>query len=158
MLTAAIRRPAFRLPQWEKRQWLTSFVLALVFALNLVAGMSIIGMDGTDGRAVAKVSTRLPAELRGLTPPAPEPLQFKNVAPQDAVALNAAVPVSALPNPAARAFNFIPAGLSDKDRAVQCLTQAIYYEAATESLDGQRAVAQVVLNRVRHPAYPNSVC
>ena len=40
----------------------------------------------------------------------------------------------------------------------QCLTEAIYYEARSESEDGQRAVAQVVLNRVRHPSYPNSVC
>jgi Cell Wall Hydrolase len=39
-----------------------------------------------------------------------------------------------------------------------CLTAAIYYEAANEPDDGQRAVAQVVLNRVRHPAYPNTVC
>ena len=38
------------------------------------------------------------------------------------------------------------------------MTSAIYYEAAQESIDGQRAVAQVVLNRVRHPAFPNSVC
>jgi hypothetical protein len=43
-------------------------------------------------------------------------------------------------------------------RAVDCLTQAIYYEAASEGVDGGRAVAQVVLNRVRHPGYPNSVC
>jgi hypothetical protein len=43
-------------------------------------------------------------------------------------------------------------------RSLTCLTAAVYYEAATESLDGQRAVAQVVLNRLRHPAYPNSVC
>lgn len=43
-------------------------------------------------------------------------------------------------------------------RALQCLTQAIYYEAASESDDGQRAVAQVVLNRVTHPQYPHSVC
>ncbi|MBC2666308.1 cell wall hydrolase [Novosphingobium flavum] len=42
--------------------------------------------------------------------------------------------------------------------ALRCLTQAIYYEAATEPLAGRRAVAQVVLNRVRHPAYPKSVC
>ena len=42
--------------------------------------------------------------------------------------------------------------------ALKCLTQAIYYEAATEPLEGRRAVAQVVLNRVRHPAYPKSVC
>jgi hypothetical protein len=34
----------------------------------------------------------------------------------------------------------------------------VYYEAATESEAGQRAVAQVVLNRVRHRAWPNTVC
>lgn len=43
-------------------------------------------------------------------------------------------------------------------RAEQCLTAAIYYEAASEADAGQRAVAQVVLNRVAHPAYPNTVC
>jgi len=46
----------------------------------------------------------------------------------------------------------------DRLRALDCLAQAIYYEAASESEDGQRAVAQVVLNRVRHPAWPDSVC
>lgn len=44
------------------------------------------------------------------------------------------------------------------DRSLECLTQAIYYEARNQSVDGQRAVAQVVLNRTRHPAYPNTVC
>lgn len=47
---------------------------------------------------------------------------------------------------------------ADKARALQCLTTAIYYEAAREPDDGQRAVAQVILNRVRHPAFPASVC
>jgi spore germination cell wall hydrolase CwlJ-like protein len=42
--------------------------------------------------------------------------------------------------------------------ALQCLTQAIYYEAGYEPDPGQRAVAQVVLNRVRHPAFPHSIC
>ncbi|MGZ8282883.1 MAG: cell wall hydrolase [Allosphingosinicella sp.] len=46
----------------------------------------------------------------------------------------------------------------DQLRSLDCLAQAIYYEAASESEDGQRAVAQVVLNRVRHPAWPDSVC
>ncbi|NIJ21594.1 spore germination cell wall hydrolase CwlJ-like protein [Sphingomonas naasensis] len=46
----------------------------------------------------------------------------------------------------------------DHARALQCLTQAVYYEAASEPDDGQRAVAQVVLNRVRHPAFPATVC
>ena len=46
----------------------------------------------------------------------------------------------------------------DQARALQCLTAAIYYEAAMEPDAGQQAVAQVVLNRVMHPSYPNSVC
>ncbi len=47
---------------------------------------------------------------------------------------------------------------ADHARALQCLTDAVYYEAAREPDDGQRAVAQVVLNRVRHPAFPATVC
>jgi hypothetical protein len=46
----------------------------------------------------------------------------------------------------------------DMARAQQCLSMAIYYEAASESDAGQRAVAQVVLNRVAHPSYPDTVC
>ena len=41
---------------------------------------------------------------------------------------------------------------------LDCLTQAIYYEARNESEAGQAAVAEVVMNRVRHAAYPNEVC
>ena len=46
----------------------------------------------------------------------------------------------------------------ERERALLCLTQAIYYEAALEPDAGQAAVAQVVLNRVRHPAFPHSIC
>lgn len=45
-----------------------------------------------------------------------------------------------------------------RERAIACLTAAVYYEAGTQSREGQEAVAQVVLNRVRHPAFPKSVC
>ena len=41
---------------------------------------------------------------------------------------------------------------------LECMTDAVYYEARSESARGQAAVAQVVMNRVRHPAYPKSVC
>ena len=46
----------------------------------------------------------------------------------------------------------------DNGRALYCLAQAIYYEAGMEPDAGQRAVAQVILNRVRHPSYPSTVC
>jgi hypothetical protein len=60
--------------------------------------------------------------------------------------------------PAAASYVFKGRTSEDAARALRCLTSAIYYEAASESSDGQRAVAQVVLNRVRHPAWPNSIC
>ena len=41
---------------------------------------------------------------------------------------------------------------------LECLTQAVYFEARGETPRGQQAVAQVVLNRVRHPAFPKTVC
>lgn len=59
---------------------------------------------------------------------------------------------------AARPFAWGAASIADRARAMQCLTAAIYYEANGESIDGQRAVAQVVLNRARHPAFPATVC
>lgn len=46
----------------------------------------------------------------------------------------------------------------DRSRAIACLAQAISYEAGNEPVEGQEAVAQVILNRFRHPAYPKSVC
>lgn len=61
------------------------------------------------------------------------------------------------PSPAARPLRIDNSGV-DRTRALQCLTAAIYYEAASEPDAGQRAVAQVVLNRVAHPAYPSTVC
>jgi len=61
-----------------------------------------------------------------------------------------------LTNPAARPFR-LGAAL-DQSRDLDCLTRAAYYEARGEGVDGMRAVAQVVLNRARHPAFPNTVC
>jgi hypothetical protein len=52
----------------------------------------------------------------------------------------------------------LKADTEDQSRALRCMTQAVYYEAAREPEKGQEAVAQVVLNRLRHPAYPKSVC
>jgi spore germination cell wall hydrolase CwlJ-like protein len=40
----------------------------------------------------------------------------------------------------------------------QCLASGIYFEARGESVKGQAAVAQVILNRVRNPAYPKTIC
>ena len=70
---------------------------------------------------------------------------------------NAALPFAGGPLHAAQPFAL---GGTDMDqrRALLCLTQAVYYEAGYEPAEGRRAVAQVVLNRMRHPAFPKSVC
>lgn len=39
-----------------------------------------------------------------------------------------------------------------------CLAEAIYYEARSERLPGQKAVAEVVLNRVNNKHFPNTIC
>ena len=43
-----------------------------------------------------------------------------------------------------------------RGQALKCLASAVYYEAGSQDDDGERAVAQVVLNRVRHPAFPGT--
>jgi spore germination cell wall hydrolase CwlJ-like protein len=40
----------------------------------------------------------------------------------------------------------------------RCLAEAVYFEARGEPIRGQIAVAQVVINRLRNPAYPDTVC
>jgi len=81
----------------------------------------------------------------------------EEAAPEVAQEVNALRPFSRLPIRPMRPF-VLNTDANDRTRAVHCMAQAIYYEAARESVKGQQAVAQVVLNRMRHPAYPKSVC
>jgi spore germination cell wall hydrolase CwlJ-like protein len=99
-------------------------------------------------------------ELAGRTavaPPAPPPLILKQVAPEQALQINSAIPVTSGPNPAAKPFVF-KGDKAARTQALECLASAVYYEAGSQDDNGERAVAQVVLNRVRHPAFPSSVC
>ena len=89
--------------------------------------------------------------------PAPPAMIVRPIAPEQAVKLNAEIPVANGPNPIAAAFNF-KGSAAARAQALNCLTRAVYYEAGNQDENGGRAVAQVVLNRVRHPAFPSSVC
>jgi spore germination cell wall hydrolase CwlJ-like protein len=82
------------------------------------------------------------------------PVQAEGESAQE---LNALRPFAKLPIRPMQPFVLAAAG-PDRARALECLSQAVYYEAAREPEIGQEAVAQVVLNRLRHPAYPKSVC
>jgi hypothetical protein len=92
-----------------------------------------------------------PAGSALLALPAADPLGDGSA--EDGRALGTLIDVGA----AARPFFSPGVGLTHA-RAQECLAQAVWYEAASESEAGQRAVAQVVLNRVAHPAWPSSVC
>jgi len=97
--------------------------------------------------------------LETVAPAAPAPAgAAAPLAGVPALAANAAMPIAGGLGPAASPFALAAATPIDQMRSLDCLAQAVYYEARSESEDGQRAVAQVVLNRVRHPAWPNSVC
>jgi spore germination cell wall hydrolase CwlJ-like protein len=88
----------------------------------------------------------------------PLPQAFEPITAQQAEAINAETPFSALPNPAAKPFELPTANSTDRPLALTCLTMAIYYEAASQSDQGQAAVAQVVLNRLRNPLFPKTIC
>ena len=48
--------------------------------------------------------------------------------------------------------------LLQQARDLDCMTDAVYYEARGETQRGQQAVAQVVMNRVKNPRFPKTVC
>ncbi|MCR8550697.1 cell wall hydrolase [Salipiger sp. P9] len=83
--------------------------------------------------------------------------------------LNAAAPahlnglVTPVSTGTVRGFSYDKAWLSRQPKASggaqwQCLAEALYFEARGETLKGQFAVAEVILNRVDSPRFPNSVC
>ncbi|HEX3407849.1 MAG TPA: cell wall hydrolase, partial [Caulobacteraceae bacterium] len=92
--------------------------------------------------------------------PAVSPWKSLGLDPAGAsTAASAAGPAGADTNlTAAPPFYLHAATAAEGQRAVRCLTDAIYYEAANQPEEGQRAIAQVVLNRVRDPHFPKSVC
>ena len=92
----------------------------------------------------------------GLTALALCPAQARALPPT--LRLRALLP-EAVGSPSAAAPPFyLAADLGSRERARTCLASAVYYESANQPLQGQQAVAQVVLNRVRHVAYPKSIC
>lgn len=126
---------------------------------KLVAAGTIAAVAITGGAAWSTPSLGDISEARAAqTAPAPPPLLVRNLPATDASAVNGNIPLAAGPNPAAKPFSLAKLDSATRAQALECLTQAVYYEAGQEPDDGQRGVAQVVLNRVRHPAFPSSVC
>ena len=130
---------------------------AIAGSLVVTAMVSYIAVGGTGERASAEPIA--PAQAAALVAATSgENINEVRALGKDAQLLNAAMPFSTAPVRAAGAFVIPGSHEIDHRRALLCLTQAIYYEAGFEPMSGRRAVAQVVLNRMRHPAFPKSVC
>lgn len=128
------------------------FALLLLAALAAIAVYSLrqppaAGPDGPS--AVPLASARIEAPFA--------PATLRPLTAEQAAAWNAARPGSGAME-AASSFRLVSGQGADFQRSLECLTMAVYYEAGNETDDGERAVAQVVLNRLRHPAYPKTVC
>jgi spore germination cell wall hydrolase CwlJ-like protein len=127
----------------------------------LPALLAVLGWGDPHGIATAAAQTRSAPWQRVASRPVPAPAPTPSAWDRTLAPVHSDADIAAVPaieaGPAARPMLARGSGL-DRSRALQCMTAAIYYEAARESDDGQRAVAQVVLNRVAHPAFPKTVC
>jgi hypothetical protein len=84
---------------------------------------------------------------------------LQTVAQQAFVAAPVLQPTAIIPPLVAAAPPFVLKGnAADARQAVKCLAQAIYFEAGFQPIEGQRAIAQVILNRVRDKHFPDTVC
>jgi spore germination cell wall hydrolase CwlJ-like protein len=122
-----------------------------------MVGIGLFGFVALAAIAMTSLTAVSRADHTQVAPPAPPAMTVRPIAPDQALKLNAAIPVIGGPNPVAAPFAF-KGNSAARAQALNCLASAVYYEAGNQDVDGERAVAQVVLNRVRHPAFPASVC
>ena len=135
-------------------------LLILVALMAVVVPALLVRWTPTVASRSARIAHRAGLPPRKVVPPTVlpdvEPVELVDLTPADARAFNAGVPFAKGPNPAARPFHLRDTA-ENLARATDCLAAALVYEAGDDPA-GQRAVAQVVLNRVRHPAFPKTVC
>jgi len=129
---------------------------AAVAMLGAVVGGTTLRVEPTEATATAMLAPTAAASLIAAT--SGEHLIENRATGLQAKLINASMPFSSAPLMAARPFDLSGADPLDRRRALLCMTQAVYYEAGFEPVEGRRAVAQVVINRMRHPAFPKSVC
>lgn len=144
-----------RIRGWQGHGAIALIALLLLVAPRLITAAPLDMLDGEQSRSLAD-----PAEDAGANFPGSAFFYAQGAFdPVPGVATVQSEHVLGLDEvKAAPAMVFRGLTGLDSYRALNCLTSAIYYEAANEPDDGQRAVAQVVLNRVRSPLWPNTVC
>jgi spore germination cell wall hydrolase CwlJ-like protein len=143
----------------QKRGHARRRVLLLV-ACGCAGALAVYGLatrNGSPHRSEVTVRIPPPQQSVAAIKALPPPNLLKPLTPEQATEENAERPFVARPDTAASRF-VLKTDPDNRARALTCLAQAVYYEAAGEGVDGGRAVAQVVLNRMRHPGYPSTIC
>lgn len=123
-------------------------IAAAVILLAIVVALGTILVGGNSQTATPLAPSQ--------PPPVVEPVALMPISADDAREANNEQPFVEGTLAAANPFHF-GGDSAASARATDCLAAAVLYEAGDDA-DGQRAVAQVVLNRVRHPAFPKTVC
>jgi exopolysaccharide biosynthesis WecB/TagA/CpsF family protein len=134
------------------RRWVSRAVM-----LAAIAALAIYGWKIIQTRTAHSAQNGVAQESGSLLVNLPPPGLLRPLSPEQAAKENAERPFVNRPDTPASKF-LLRTDAENRDRALTCLAQAIYYEAASEGVDGGRAIAQVVLNRVRHPGYPSTIC
>ena len=128
------------------------------FAATVISALTLAGsthLTRSDAQAAVNIRPEDARALAAMSTGNQAGVVEKGVTAQDR---NALIPHSSLPIERPGGLTRIADNTPSYQTALLCLSQAIYYEAANEPLLGKRAVAQVIINRLRHPAYPNSIC
>ena len=148
------------MPNAARLSWTRSLLRRTAFATAIGILLSGLGASSVlRAPAAAAPSARISSAMRMQIPSMSTGVgQLIVVEGPTAQQRNAAIPLAGGRLAAMQSFTSISPASPQYGAALKCLTQAIYYEAANEPELGKRAVAQVVLNRLKHPAYPNSVC
>ncbi|WP_298673416.1 cell wall hydrolase [uncultured Sphingomonas sp.] len=128
-------------------------ILVLIAAAALALPLVVVRMTPAAHHTRVQASPRIAVPTE---PPPVEPVELQDLSPDEARAWNDSIPFAKGPKPVARPFDFVGSAV-DLARATDCLAAAGYYEAGDDSA-GERAVVQVVLNRLRHPAFPKTIC
>ncbi len=136
-------------------------ILLILLGFALTAGLAGIGMmhkvPPASHPGVRHAVVPTPPPLPATPPPPPvQPTVLADVSMDQARVSNAAMPYAAGKPPVPAHFVYTGSAL-DRNAALTCLAAAALYEAGDDRT-GEQAVAQVVLNRLRHPAFPKTVC
>jgi spore germination cell wall hydrolase CwlJ-like protein len=133
--------------------WTTAAMALIVLAGAAFADVTVSQSNDPTAAIGGKLSALLGDERQALQLLAPVQLQ--------AVANGVAAPARQKTEPGAISYDAawlatLPPATGDSQW--QCLTKALYFEARGETVKGEFAVAEVILNRVDSPRYPNSIC